>query len=489
MVSSTHNKQIYQSLIDNMTEGFAQCQMIYKNNKPIDFIYLEVNLAFEKLTGLKNIVGKRISESLVNHRTENPKLFNLYERVSKTQVPEKMEVFVAPLKRWFSISAYSCQKGQFLVFFDNITMRKEQEKKILDITTQWQSTFDSVNDAIWLLDNDQQVLRFNKKAAQLFGKDCIGKFCHEIIHNTDVPIENCPVQLACIHKCNTNTELQIGNKWYNISADPIFDEKRNIISTVHIVRDINTRKKAEHKLIKKEQNLSDLNSTKDKLISIIAHDLRGPFNNILGFSELLIKNVNNYDVAKFEKYLGIINSSTQNTLVLLDNLLDWAKSQTGQISFNPKKLLFSKIIQEMIKLKDSHAKSKDISLNYSSLDEIEVFADENMLKTILRNLISNAIKFTEKGGQININAILKQNHVEISISDNGIGMDENTLKELFKISSKATSHGTANEKGSGLGLVLCKEFIEKHRGEIRVESEEGKGSNFKFILPFNNTIE
>lgn len=175
--------------------------------------------------------------------------------------------------------------------------------------------------------------------------------------------------------------------------------------------DITERKKSE-------VELHESNATKDKLFSIIAHDLRSPFNSILGFSELLIENVKEFDIVKSEKHLGIINSSAKNTLVLLDNLLNWAKSQTGQLSFMPKKIMLSKVIQEVIESNKLIAIAKNISLNYTLRDELEVYADENILKLVLRNLISNAIKFTKSGGHIDIKAILKQDHIEISVTDN-----------------------------------------------------------------------
>lgn len=231
--------------------------------------------------------------------------------------------------------------------------------------------------------------------------------------------------------------------------------------------------------------LEELNRTKDKLFSIIAHDLKNPLLSISGFSELLITDIKDIEITECEKYLSIVNSSAQNTLVLLDNLLDWAKSQTGQINFNPRKLVLSPIIGEIIELTKSASVAKQISLFQNATDEIEVYADEDMLKTILRNLISNAIKFTKTDGNINIEVITKQNHAEISISDNGIGISEEKIKSLFTISSNIPSLGTAKEKGSGLGLVLCKEFAEKSGGTIWVESEEEVGSNFKFTLPLS----
>lgn len=232
--------------------------------------------------------------------------------------------------------------------------------------------------------------------------------------------------------------------------------------------------------------LENLNATKDKLFSIIAHDLRSPFNHILSFSELLLDEADSIETKDLEHYSNVINSSAKNTLVLLDNLLNWAKSQTGQLKVKPENQLLSNILQEIIELSKSSAENKNISLNYFDAQEIIVFADANMLKTILRNLISNAIKFTNPNGKIDIYALQKDNYIEISVSDNGVGMNEETQNKLFNMDTNETTPGTAEEKGSGLGLVLCKEFVEKHGGKIWVESELGKGSVFKFTLPLNN---
>ncbi|MFC2107820.1 sensor histidine kinase, partial [Bacteroidota bacterium] len=167
--------------------------------------------------------------------------------------------------------------------------------------------------------------------------------------------------------------------------------------------------------------------------------------------------------------------------------LNWAKSQTGNIIVKPENIILSKVIQEVIEISNSIAKTKDISLNQMISDEIEVYADENMLDVVLRNLISNAIKYTETGGNVNILFTSIENQVEISISDDGVGMTDETRKKLFDISTSITTKGTANEKGSGLGLALCKEFVEKLGGNIWVESELGKGSDFKFTLPLNKS--
>lgn len=262
-------------------------------------------------------------------------------------------------------------------------------------------------------------------------------------------------------------------------------EEKNKRATELIIANIEliSQKEEKEKAEENEARLKEINATKDKLFSIIAHDLRSPFNSILGFSQLLIENLKDYEVAEVETFLGNINISAQNTLVLLDNLLDWAKSQTGQAKFKPEQVVLSSIIQEIFELLRPSAKNKHILLNHIQSEEIVVFADLNMIKTVLRNLISNAIKFTNANGKIDVYTYRKDKFNEIVVSDNGVGMNPETQNKLFRLETSAPTIGTANEKGSGLGLLLCKEFIKKHRGKIWVESELGKGSVFKFTLP------
>lgn len=227
--------------------------------------------------------------------------------------------------------------------------------------------------------------------------------------------------------------------------------------------------------------LTKLNLDKDRFISILAHDLRGPFNGFLGLSELLAANSSRFDAGKIESIANSINQSAQNTYSLLEDLLLWA--QSGNLPHAPQKINLSSVCTGIIETVNQIAKEKNISIYNFDSDELTIFADINMLKTILRNLISNAIKFTRPGGKINIFADQNQSNTTITVSDNGVGIDTETLKKLFNITHKKTIKGTANEKGNGLGLLICKEFVEKHGGKIWVESDYGKGSDFRFTLP------
>lgn len=351
----------------------------------------------------------------------------------------------------------------------------------------YNSILNGVGDPVFVKDNQSRLLIVNDAFTEIFDLNRDGIIGRTLAEDVT------PKERESFLKIDKKV-LKDGLESINEESLTVRGGETRIISTkktrfidsegkkylVGVIHDITDRKKAENLIIESEEQLKELNATKDKLFSIIAHDLRSPFNNIIGLSDLLLENIISFEES--EKYIKILNSSAKNTLVLLDNLLNWAKSQTGHLRFKPENILFSEIILKNISLNRLLAETKNISINYFSSDDVEVYADENMLKTVLRNLISNAIKFTNVGGNIKIYAILKQDHVEITISDNGIGMNEKKRKSLFDISTKTTL-GTANENGSGLGLVLCKEFVMKNKGEIWVESEEGKGSSFKFTLP------
>jgi signal transduction histidine kinase/ligand-binding sensor domain-containing protein len=236
-------------------------------------------------------------------------------------------------------------------------------------------------------------------------------------------------------------------------------------------------------ILAQNNRLEELNATKDKFFGIIAHDLKNPFNSILGFSDLLMESLDKEDKPNIYNFANTIRLSGIHAYKLLENLLEWSGAQTGKLLFSPESFKLAELAEECIRLSEDMSKSKNISVINEVSESLMVFADRNMINTILRNLITNAIKFTNKGGSVSIRASLANNHHEITVSDTGIGIDEITKARLFKISEKVSTPGTEQEKGTGLGLLLCKEFVEKHQGKIWVESEPGKGSQFKFSIP------
>ena len=232
-----------------------------------------------------------------------------------------------------------------------------------------------------------------------------------------------------------------------------------------------------------EKKLYELNATKDKLFTIISHDLKNLFNSILGFSEMLINSADNQDIAKTQRFAKIINDSAGQSYDLLQNLLQWSRMQTGQIKYDPVSVKLHSEINNVIKLIEASINEKNIKINQDVDKELLVFADRQMLEIILRNLVSNAVKYTPEGGSIDIIANRKGEKIEISIQDTGIGMDKEEQAKLFKIEQGFRKDGTNDEKGTGLGLIVCNDLVEKHGGTIQVESELNKGSKFTFILP------
>ena len=215
----------------------------------------------------------------------------------------------------------------------------------------------------------------------------------------------------------------------------------------------------------------------------MAHDLRNPFHTVMGFSELLLLDLERFPLEKTKKYLGLIHSTSQKGNDLLENLLQWSRTETGKISFEPENLNLYSVAENTINLLDVLAQRKSIKIIQEIDTAITVLADENMLKTILRNLISNAIKFTNAEGTVTLNSIERNSQVEIQVSDSGIGIIPENIPYIFSIEKNISTPGTKGEKGTGLGLMLCKELIEKQGGKIWVESEAGKGTTFKFTLP------
>jgi len=232
-----------------------------------------------------------------------------------------------------------------------------------------------------------------------------------------------------------------------------------------------------------ELALKEANQTKDRFFSIISHDLRAPFTSLMGFSETLIDSYDSFDEKTKKNFARAIYDSAEQIYNLLDNLLQWSLAQTNSIVFKPGKVDFSTVVDENISLMEKSAELKEITL-VSAIDGDRVlFADINMLNTILRNLFSNAIKFTGKGGNITLSSTAKKDFLEITIADTGVGMSDEYMKKIFRIDEKHLTRGTEKETGTGIGLVLCKDFIEKHGGKIWVESKPGEGSRFSFTLP------
>lgn len=267
----------------------------------------------------------------------------------------------------------------------------------------------------------------------------------------------------------------------DIHSVATFDKEKRII--FGIIQDITERKKIEDALKVSEASLREINATKDKFFSIISHDLKNPFNAIIGFSDVLAEQLQEKNYEGIAQYAEIIHGSSRLAMDLLTNLLEWSRSQSGRMEFAPRPVEMVALINENVELLGGSAQQKSITISSKLPPEAKVFADKAMISAVLRNLVSNAVKFTNPGGKIVILAQTTEKELTVSIGDNGVGITKEGIENLFRIDENHSTLGTQNEKGTGLGLILCKEFIEKHGGKIWVESEVGRGSTFYFSIP------
>jgi signal transduction histidine kinase len=243
------------------------------------------------------------------------------------------------------------------------------------------------------------------------------------------------------------------------------------------------RYQQSRKIMEQNDTLREIIAEKDKFLSIVAHDLKNPFNTIIGYSGLLKNHAISTKEEKVQKYAGLIHQSSRSLYDLLHNLFEWSRYQTRGLEFKLQNIDFSALLESSLLVFKETYEEKGINCRIESERIGEILADSFIVSSILRNLISNAIKFTEKGGEVVITAKKKKNELLVSVSDSGVGIAANQLEKIFDIKESYSSIGTNDEKGSGLGLILCKELIDKHRGKLWVESELHKGSVFYFSIP------
>ena len=281
---------------------------------------------------------------------------------------------------------------------------------------------------------------------------------------------------------NVDFKVVLGDnveKCFTATGKPVVKDGK-VEKVEGIIQDITDRKKLE-------QELRELNATKDKFFSIISHDLKGPLNIIIGMSKLLSQKKDQHKYEEFDELVGFIKESSEQTMNLLENLLTWARSQTGRLDFNPRPLSVRNIIEDIIELLKGALKEKNLKIKNNVPEKLTINADHHMMRAVIRNLILNAIKFSYDGSaDIIISAEKKKNEVVITLQDFGTGIKPIHKEKLFHIDKTFSVDGTKDERGTGLGLILSKEFVEKHGGKIDVESEEGKGSTFYLTLPQEN---
>lgn len=403
---------LYKSLIYNAPFGFAHHKIVLnKFGDPIDYIFLDANPAFEKLTGLKleRILNHTILESIPEIKNDRFDWISFYGSIALNNGSFSFIQYSETLKRWYKVTAFSIEKFYFSTFFFDIT---QEYAKLLEIQQKEQVA--------------EQYFEETQKLAE---------------------------------------DLALSK---GVLEEALF-EKNMLL----------------YELSETKERLEEANREKDKLFSIIAHDLKSPFSGFLGIANLLSTDIESFTKEELVGVAKSLKQSAENVYKLIENLLEWSRLQRGLIPFQLENCNLFSIVEQIYSLQKSNLEYKQIKFSNNIFKDLEVKIDINMISTVFRNLISNAIKFTPKGGEITIRSKLDEKEICISIQDNGIGIPKEMLPILFKLGHKTSRPGTDGESSTGLGLILCKEYVEKHNGKIWVESEEGKGSTFYFTLPID----
>jgi len=383
----------------------------------------------------------------------------------------------------------------------DIAERKKSEEQLKANEHKFRTLFENLSQGIFYKDANGKIIDANEAALNLFGltrEQLMGKDSYDKrwkVVDEDyrfiTPDEH-PTMIALKtgkRVVDATVGVYIPEKdrynWLIINAFPQFRSGEKAPWQVFAsMQDITQRKLAEESLREKEADLREINEQKDKFFSIIAHDLKSPFASIVGFSDLLVQQIENHDYDSIEKYAQIIKQSSHRVMDLLTNMLNWASSHTGKMHFEPVHLDLHEIVKEIIQDTKDLAAEKSLQVNYDLLPEKStILADRNMLSTVLRNLLTNAMKFSQRNGKLHVSATENNKEILVSVKDHGVGIPAEKIGKLFTIGESESTPGTNNEKGTGLGLLICKEFIDKHNGRIWAESEEGKGSVFSFVLP------
>lgn len=405
-----------------------------------------------------------------------------------------------------SLTSYSSENKRFIVtVIRDITEQKKAQEKLERSEEQYRSLTENINEFIWSAVKKEGELKANfytegtKRITGYFPSEFINnpKLWYKIIHPNDLldVIKKMKRLYRDPARDSDEIEYRIINKsgniiWIKNKINVKRDENENeeIQEIYGLVSDITLNKKAEQELQKSTQNLRELNDAKDRFISIISHDLRTPFSSIIGFTDVLLGD-SSMDWEKQKQYIQYIKESSQNMLALVNSLLDWTRLQTGRMNFEPDRINAKTVVDKAIQMLSGNAMRKDINLESKLETDVYIHADETLLLQVFNNLISNAIKFTPKNGDIIVKAQprLEEREYQFSVKDSGVGIKEENISKLFKVDSKFTLKGTEGEKGSGLGLSLVHEIVQKHGGRIWVESREGEGTEIFFTLPVSST--
>ncbi|GAB4148307.1 MAG: PAS domain S-box protein [Ignavibacteriales bacterium] len=478
----------------------------------LDYKYIYINKSFEELFGYSK-------EELIGHSSDflaspkNPIALN--KKIVKGTLAGGWEGEYIGLKKdgselflYLKTTLLKNDSGKpigVIASSRDLTIIKEKEKSLKETESRFKDLFENIKDTVYESTPDGKLLDINQAGLDLFGYTSKEELMSSEISQT---LYVDPAERE-IFKSILEKEGSVNN--YEITLRKKSGEEITVLETSTAVKDANGKVIAYRGIIRditdeknnklllssyleelaqtneqvriSEAELKRINAEKDKFFSIIAHDLKNPFNSLLGLSEILIEDIETLTKEEIVDFSSSIHSASRAIMQLLNNLLDWARIQTGRIKHEPENINMQELFDENIELLSQTAKNKKINLSSEINTSSVIFADRYMINCVVQNLITNAIKFTKEKDSITASVIESENSYTFSVKDTGIGIKPEDQSKLFKIDAHHTTKGTNNEAGTGLGLILCKELIEKNKGTIWVESEFGKGTTFFFSLP------
>jgi|GEM_PF-1400835 len=511
-----NNEQFLGIISKDITEEKLFRRTVYQNEKHLDILFNNdaIGIAIGKPDGGLYKINQKFMDivGFSFHELRNFNLINLIHSDDQREVFELFEKTKSNKGKKFSFKKRVRQKSgnklwvrshvnfqwssdkqleMIVIFLEDISSQKKAEDALRESERKYRFIAEKASDIIYSISLDKKITFYNRAAERIFevpveelakkeyshlmlpkDKEFAKKLHQERLAGKKSPIFR--------HAFKTPKGKIVHLEF---SVNPLFDDYNQVIGSLGIARDITARVKAEEKITEKNNQLQELVKTKDKLLSVIAHDLRDPFNTLIGFSEILQDQYYELSEEEILKYLQQINFASNNGFNLLTNLLDWSKTQTDKIKSIPEEKNITKIIHHVILYVKNSALAKNIEINFNHAEELIANIDENMLRTVLRNLIINAIKFSYKNDVINITTVDNPDEIIISIKDYGTGIRKDEIEHILNKDINFTKPGTDLEKGTGLGLIICKEFVQQWGGTLTIDSAIGKGSTLSFSIP------
>jgi hypothetical protein len=479
------SRENYKSLFNGVTAG------IFRTTP--EGIFINVNNSLVKMFKFpdkETLMNKSVIDFYIDKNARKEWMENLNKSNDTEEIETKMKCYDGSLI-WVHASARVVRNNDgTILYYDgylrDISESKLAELKLFESQQKYLALFNNLRDCIILENKFGEILDANKAASDLFG------YSREIMlgmKSSDLSADSIPFfQYSTKRKRSIKKPSEIIAKLYDgrsiqIEVSTAAFNLGNQKLFISAARDISDRKRTEEKIESYTNELKELNSQKDRLFSILAHDLKSPMTALIGYTDLLESEFSQLKSEDIKDYILSIKQVAGNLNNLLENLLEWSTIQKDKVSFEPKNVILRNEVEKIIKLFEFSSGEKEIRLDNKINSEHKLFVDPNVLNTVLRNLVSNAIKFSNSGGRININSRIKNKLMEISVEDKGIGMTQSSVSNIFNNGVQSKRSGTNNESGSGLGLLICKELIEKNGGKIWANSKEDKGTKIVISIP------